>query len=44
MTEKLEHAGLKVVGVTCDGASTNRKFMDIHGESWFLLSLLFWLE
>ena len=29
--EILELAGLKVVGVTCDGASTNRKFLDIHG-------------
>ena len=31
--EVLELAGLKVVGVTCDGASTNRKFMDMHGPT-----------
>ncbi|XP_072027683.1 uncharacterized protein [Amphiura filiformis] len=31
--EILELAGLKVVGVTCDGAATNRRFLDMHGNS-----------
>ncbi len=29
----LEMAGLNVVAITCDGASTNRKFFDLHGEA-----------
>ena len=26
-------AWLKVIAVTCDGASTNKSFMDMHGQS-----------
>ena len=33
LVEVLEMVGFKVVAVTCDGASTNRSFMDMHGRS-----------
>ncbi|XP_072047274.1 uncharacterized protein [Amphiura filiformis] len=32
--EILEMAGLKVLSITCDGASINRRFFDLHGEGY----------
>ena len=31
--QKLELAGFKVIAITCDGASSNRKFFCMHGDS-----------